>query len=281
MANPFNAEQRRTVSLTRRDVDGFVFWTKNIGPFLEVLTEVKQRGFAFVVQFTINGYPRALESRVVDAKRSVEHMRFLASQYGSRVPVWRYDPIIISSLTPSDFHLRNFSTLARELCGTTDEVVVSFMQVYRKTRHNMDEAASEGRFDWRDPGREEKQSLLRDLSGVAAANKMRLTVCTQPELLVPGAGEARCVDAQRLMEIAHETFRSQLKGMRLGCGCFESIDIGDYDTCPHGCVYCYAVRERKMALTRFQAHDPDGEYLFPHPPVAPRTKKQPSLFEPD
>jgi hypothetical protein len=155
------------------------------------------------------------------------------------------------------------------------------MQVYRKTRHNMDEAASEGRFDWRDPGREEKQSLLRDLSGVAAANKMRLTVCTQPELLVPGAGEARCVDAQRLMEIAHETFRSQLKGMRLGCGCFESIDIGDYDTCPHGCVYCYAVRERKMALTRFQAHDPDGEYLFPHPPVAPRTKKQPSLFEPD
>jgi hypothetical protein len=281
MANPFNIERRRKVSLVRGETDGFVFWTKNLGPFLEILPEVRRLGFPFVVQYTINGYPRALESRVVDARRSIEHMHVVAKEYGERVPVWRYDTIVFSSLTPPDFHRRNFAYLARELNGATDEVVVSFMQIYKKTRHNMNAAALKDGFDWYDPSGEAKQVLLQDLADIAAASNMRLTVCTQPELIVTGASEARCVDAQRLMDIAQETFRAQLKGMRQGCGCFESIDIGDYDTCPHGCVYCYAVRDRKVALTRFQAHDPNGEYLFPLPPVkSPQTAKQRGLFEP-
>jgi hypothetical protein len=207
-------------------------------------------------------------------------MRFIAKEYGVRVPVWRYDPIIISSLTPFDFHRRNFTALAEELRDSTDEVVVSFMQIYKKTRHNMNSAALENAFDWHDPSLEAKQDLLRDLADIAVANNMHLTVCTQPELLITGAGEARCVDAQRLMDIAHEKFRAELRGMRQGCGCFESIDIGEYDTCPHGCVYCYAVRDRKVALARFQAHDPNGEYLFPLPPANRQSVKQRSLFDP-
>ncbi|HYB91103.1 MAG TPA: DUF1848 domain-containing protein [Candidatus Binataceae bacterium] len=277
MVNPFNSGQRRTVSLARSDVDGFVFWTKNLGPFLEVLPEVRRRGFPFVIQYSINGYPRALESQVADAKRSVEHMRFVAREYGPRVAVWRYDPIIISSLTPLDFHRRNFAALAKELAGATDEVVVSFMQVYRKTRRNMNRSAAENSFDWHDPGREAKQALVGDLVGVASQYNIRLTVCTQPDLLIDGAGEARCIDARRLMDISRQTFRAQLGGVRQGCGCFESIDIGDYDTCPHGCMYCYAVRDRKAALRRFLAHDPDGEYLFPMPPVRIGKIKQGSL----
>ncbi len=279
MANPYNVNQRRRVSLSRSDVDGFVFWTKNLAPFLSVLPEVKERGFPFVIQYTINGYPRALESRVVDANRSVEHMRLIAKEYGARVPVWRYDPIILSTLTPRDFHLQNFSTLAKALRGTTDEVVVSFLQIYKKTRRNMNDAASEHRFEWFDPNPEFKKTLLRDLADIAGENEIRLTICTQPELLFAQVGEARCVDAQRLMDIANNTFRTQLKGMRQGCGCFESIDIGDYDTCPHGCIYCYAVRDRKVALSRYQAHDSNGEYLFPLPPEKPARAKQRGLFD--
>lgn len=279
MVNPFNSQQHRTVSLLRRDVDGFVFWTKNPGPFLDVLPEVKDLGFPFVVQFTINGYPRALESRVIDAKRSIEQLRLIREKYGLRVPVWRYDPIIISTVTPPDFHRDNFSALAKQLRGNTDEVVVSFVQVYKKTGRNLDNAAVENAFSWRDPSQQEKQRLLRDLIEIAAANRLRLKICTQPELVIAGAVEARCVDGERLMDIAQHKFRTQLKGMRPGCGCFESIDIGDYDTCPHGCVYCYAVRDRKLALTRYQAHDPDGEYLFPRPPQEPISARQGNLFE--
>ena len=89
MANPYNRNQRFVVSLRHDDVDGFVFWTKNIVPFMDILDEVDDLGFPFIVQYTINGYPRALESRVVDAARSIQSFRAIAKKFGARTNVWR------------------------------------------------------------------------------------------------------------------------------------------------------------------------------------------------
>ena len=263
MVNPYNRDQHTVISLQREDVDGFIFWTKNLSPFVETLNEVHQQTLPFVTQFTINGYPRELESRVVDVERSVETFRLVSSRYGKQSVVWRYDTIVFSTITPADFHRANFSDLAAKLSGYTDEVVFSFMQLYQKTRKNLNETARVNGFAWHDPPLEAKRALLKELVEIASKHEMRLTICTQPELSVPGAGEARCVDAERLTRVADRPFRSRLKGMRQGCGCYESKDIGDYDTCPHGCVYCYAVRDRTVALQRFRGHDPRGEYLFP------------------
>lgn len=263
MINPFNRHQICTISLRREDVDGFVFWTKNVGPFLGALSELRNRGFPFIVQHTINAYPRALESRVVDAARAVRHFRRIHDEHGPKVAVWRYDTILFTSLTEADFHRRNFEQLARGLEGTTDEVVVSFAQIYQKTKINTDAAAAEHGFTWRDPSESEKRALLADLAAMARARGMRLTVCSQPGLVVEGTEEARCVDARRLTEVAGHFVNAKLKGARKECGCFHSRDIGDYDTCPHGCVYCYAVRSRDLASSRYREHDPDGEFLFP------------------
>jgi hypothetical protein len=275
--NPFNRNQRRTVSLLRKNVDGFVFWTKNLAPFMDVLREVHDGGFPFIVQYTINGYPRALESRVVDASRSVQTFRAVAERFGPRIAVWRYDTIILSTLTGADFHRGNFARLAEALAGATDEVVVSFMQLYDKTRTNMDDAARREGFEWEDPPPDAKRVLLRDLAAIAADHRMRLTICTQPELLSEGIGESRCIDADRLIDSAGQSFRAALKGMRRGCGCFESRDIGDYDTCPHGCQYCYAVRSRPLALRRYADHDPAGEYLYPHQEPEPTAQRKGQL----
>ena len=267
MANPYNRNQRFVVSLHQEDVDGFVFWTKNVVPFMDVLDEVHELGFPFIVQYTINGYPRALESRVVDAARSIQSFRVIADKFGARTNIWRYDTIIFSSLTDPEFHRENFAKIAAELAGATDEVVVSFMQLYTKTRWNMDQAAQDYGFDWVDPPPETKRELLSNLVEIAAEHGMQLTLCTQPDLMVPGAAESRCIDAQRLGDVSSRPIEAKIKGMRTGCGCFESKDIGDYDTCPHGCVYCYAVRRRSVALKRYQNHDPEGEYLFPVKPL--------------
>ncbi len=282
--NPYNQQVIR-VSLAPNDVNGFVFWTKNVGPFLRHLAEVRRIGFPFLVQHTINGYPRVLEQAVVDAAKSVENVRRIAEEYGSRVCVWRYDTIVHSSVTPREFHVETFGRLAKALAGATDEVVISFAHLYQKTLRNMNRAAEENNFTWSDPSEDWKRELVEELVAIASPHKIRVTVCSQPQFLVAGSGEARCVDADRLQEVAGKTFRAKLKGNRKECGCFEARDIGEYDTCPHGCVYCYAVRDRQLALDRFRKHDPESEFLFPPPEGAteaappPTTRVQLSLFD--
>jgi hypothetical protein len=263
MVNPWNRKQIIRVSLARGDVDGIVFWTKNIGPFVDDLAEVHRLGFPFIVQHTINGYPKALEFSVVNASRSVETFRRLSEEYGADVCVWRYDTIVLSSETPLDFHRRNFAALCRELEGTTNEVVISFVHLYQKTLRNMNQAAEQFGFQWEDPPPQTKLELASEMVAMANASGMRLSICSQPDFLVPGAVEARCVDAERLERVAGKPILAELRGGRKECGCFASRDIGEYDTCPHGCVYCYAVLRRRLALRRYHEHDPESEFLFP------------------
>ena len=268
MINPYG-RQIYKVDLTPEAVDGFVFWTKNIGPFLKHLPEIQKRGYAFIVQQTINGYPRQLEFRVINYSHTIEHMKKLSGEYGPSIAVWRYDPIILSSLTPSDWHRRNFEKLATALEGTTDEVVVSFAQIYKKTKRNMDWAANEFGFNWGEHEVTQDEtviSLISELAEIAKCHGMQLKICSQKAYLIPGiVEEARCVDADRLEKVSNKPIRdkSKQKGNRKECGCFASKDIGEYDTCPHGCVYCYAVQNRDLALQRNRAHDPASEFLFP------------------
>ena len=56
--------------------------------------------------------------------------------------VWRYDPVRITSHTTAEWHRRNFADIAARLAGSVDERVVSFAQIYKKTRRRLDQAAN-------------------------------------------------------------------------------------------------------------------------------------------
>jgi len=251
VANPYGGKDY-DVSLRRADVDGFVFWTKNAGPFQDPLAEIGRRGFPFVVQFTVNGYPVALEQSVPHPERSIGMLKSLANAHGRRAVVWRYDPIVVTDLTPPDWHAANFARLSAALRGACDEVVISFAHIYRKTRRNLERAAREGGFAWRDPEPGEKETLAKRLAGIAADRGMKLTVCAQPAFLVNGIEGARCIDAARLSDVAGRSIAAKAGGNREGCLCSGSRDIGAYDTCPMGCVYCYAVSSRDAAQKQLQ-----------------------------
>ncbi len=259
VVNPYGG-QVVELSLAPEAVAGFVFWTRNPGPFRAALAEVARRGFPFVVQITATGYPRALEASVLPAERLVALIEEIRADHGPRAAVWRYDPVLITSVTPPDWHRRNFTALARKLAGKVDEVVFSFAHIYAKTRSNLNRAAHGHGFTWDDPPEEDKQALLAELAVIAREQGLKPTLCAQPDLLSPGLEPARCIDAERLSDIAGRPIAARAKGNRPGCLCAESRDIGAYDSCPHGCVYCYAVRRPELAKRNFQAHDPESPF---------------------
>jgi hypothetical protein len=139
--------------------------------------------------------------------------------------------------------------------------VISFADIYRKSARNLAAAARRHGFTWRDPGPEERRALLAELGAIAAEHGMRLTLCTEPDLASAGAQPARCIDAERLSDIAGRPVRAREKGNREGCLCAESRDIGAYDTCAQGCVYCYAVQDHARAAKRIKALDPHAPSL--------------------
>ncbi len=258
--NPYGG-QVSTVPLTVDAVDGVVFWTRNLEPFLGALDVVRGMNLPFVVHYTVTGYPRALDAATIGPERAIGHLRAVAARFGPGVGVWRYDPIVFSSLTPPAWHRQNFHRLCGAMKETVDEVVVSCAQIYRKTARNMAAAAHAADFEWWDPPAEEKCALLAELAEIAQAYGLRLTLCDQPELRSEGIGEARCVDAERLSRIADKSITALRRPHRKTCGCWASRDIGAYDSCPHGCAYCYAVNSRDAAKRRFQDHDPGSAFL--------------------
>ncbi len=236
--NPYGGKPYR-VDLAA--ADGFVFWSRNTRPFRPVLADLAAAARPFVVQYTLTGYPRALERAVPSVETAVAEIHWLAERFGPRAVVWRYDPILLTAATDAHFHLANFTALADRLRGAVDEVVISFAHIYAKTRRRLDAAG----VDWRDPALEEKSALRLELEAWAAAAGMRLTVCAQAD--VGGTGAA-CIDARRLSDVAGRPIDARVKGHRPGCLCAESRDIGAYDSCAHGCVYCYAVADHDRAV---------------------------------
>ncbi len=261
VSNPYGGKPAR-ISLLPRDVDGFVFWTRNLEPFQEALQAVGAARLPFVVQFTATGYPRAIERSTIAPERAIAQMRAVRAEWGTRAVVWRYDPILFCSLLPAEWHEANFTGLARALDGVCDEVVVSVVQPYRKTVRTMAASARAHGFSWRDPPVDEKRALIARLADVAAGHGMALTLCSQPGLAgIPGTGPAVCVDISRLGDVAGRVIKARRKGNREGCACFESRDIGAYDTCAQGCAYCYAVSAADIAKAHVLGHDPENAFL--------------------
>lgn len=43
-------------------------------------------------------------------------------------------------------------------------------------------------------------------------------------------------------------------GQREFCGCMAAKDVGEYNTCPHLCEYCYANTSKQLALNNWRCH---------------------------
>lgn len=255
--NPFTGEMH-TVSLHPEEVHSIVFWSKHYQPLLPYLSEIADLGYRFVFHYTITGAPRALEPHTPNWQDSVRIFRELADQTNPRQVFWRFDPILFTDEWGMDFNLQRFREIAAALSSATERCYFSFTAFYSKVKRSLQRAG----ILFYDPPLAAKLELVGAMVEIAQACGMTLHACCQESLLGGNVQKAHCVDGDLLAELFPDRPKvTQIQPTRQGCGCFASRDIGMYDTCPFGCLYCYANQNRKTALMRYKSHHPDGEKL--------------------
>ena len=263
--NPFSG-QMATASLDPRDVAAIVFWTRNFAPMMRHLQELERRGYRTLVHFTLTNLPRIYETHVPAASAAVSQFRKLSDRIGPDRVLWRYDPILISPETGPDFHLRAFESIASALEGATRQCSISFVQVYGKVRRNF---AKRG-LPPPAPGLDLRRDLAARLGAIGASRGISVKACCSDDLLGPGVEKARCVSRDQVAGLwPGLDFTAAPAPTRKECGCSRSHDVGAYDTCLHGCIYCYATRDRERARVLHGVHDPRSETLIPAPEPAP------------
>jgi len=259
--NPFG-RQRYLVSLRREDVLCLAFWSKNYRPFLPHLRSLKAQGWPCFFNYTITGLPAAFESNLVPAEDAIDSLKALAGLFSPDHVTWRYDPVVVSERTPAAYHLERFAKLAAALDGHVTRCAFSFPVRYGKVERNFAKFEREQGFRILDPSLAERQDLAGQLAEIGARHGIGLYTCCGDYLIGGRIRKAHCVDGEAISRICHGGgWRGVARPTRKECGCVESVDIGCYDTCPHGCIYCYANIHKEQAAKRHQEHDPESAFL--------------------
>ncbi len=253
--NPFN-QKLYSVSLEPSQVLALVFWSKDYEPFLKHLPQLEDN-YRFYFHFTITGLPKSLEALTPKITTAIDTFRFLAQRYSPDHVLWRFDPIILANKTSVDYYMRAFAYLTEQLEGFTKRCCFSFVQDnYKKVKRQFDLLASSSDFKLLSAPFEEKKKLLDFMIRIADKKNIRLYSCCQDHHILPPIQKAHCIDKDLLADLYPEiNFNIKKAASRKECGCYKSIDIGRYDTCPHGCIYCYANNNLKKAQQYLKNHN--------------------------
>ncbi len=233
--NPMNTHQISKIDISPEVVDCIVFWTKNPEPMLDKLGQLKNYKYYF--QFTLTGYGKDIEPSLPHKRdKMIPVFQKLSEMIGKEKVIWRYDPILITEVYSEAYHLKAFEEIASSLKGYCTRVVISFVDLYAKTKKNMKEIQTIDR----------KQKDIIDfstkLAEIAKNNGMEIETCAEViDLSSCGIKHSSCIDKNLIEKIVGCPIKVKKdKNQREECGCVESVEVGAYSTCLNGCKYCYA-----------------------------------------
>ncbi len=256
--SPYDAMRYSKVDLRREAVDCIVFWTKNPLPFLPHLPCIDALGYPYYFQFTITPYNRSVERHLPDKIKLVRAFQNLSRMLGAHRMVWRYDPVILDATFTLDYHEQAFTSMAKMLSGYTDRCIISFVDMYKNiqtrlgatTQYIMTEASMH------------KVAAL--LARVAHRYGLQLFTCAEEgDFSCYGIAHASCIDKKMVENILGCPITVQRdKNQRAACGCVESLEIGTYNCCANGCVYCYALSSEEKSRENMRRHIVNSPLLF-------------------
>ena len=256
--NPMNINQIRKISLKKEDVDCFVFWTKNAIPLTTEENLIKLKDYKYYFQYTISPYGKDVEPCVIDKKKIIENFIFLAKTIGKEKMVFRYDPIFLSEKYNLDYHFRAFERLCEKLGNYTEKCVISFVDLYKKTERNTKSLRI------RVPNEDEKIEIVKKFVKIANKYNMVIETCSENgDFSKYGVQKGKCIDDRLISKILGiNVYDKKDKFQREECGCIKSYDIGEYNTCIHGCLYCYANFNKEKAIENYKLHNKNSKLLI-------------------
>lgn len=278
--NPFNGVKSYVAYDNTRLI---VFWSKNPKPLLAeggCLDYLAEKGINTYIQYTLNDYvAERLERGVPGLQERIDTFKRLVDRLGFGKVIWRFDPMILTDTIGIDELLSKAQNIGDQLKGYTEKMVFSYADIrtYRKVQANL----TKNNINFREFEEEDMLAIARGLSELNGSWGYTLATCGEKVDLEPyGIVHNKCIDDdlmikyfsedQKLMDfLGVEIVKGDLfnpeatvikrknnkdKGQRAFCGCIVSKDIGEYNTCPHLCEYCYANTSKETAVSNWQQH---------------------------
>lgn len=257
--NPFNIKQISKVNIMPEVVDGIVFWSKDPLPLMKDIKRLKEYNYYF--QFTITPYDNDIEQNIRSKKEIVNTFISLSELIGKERVILRYDPILLTDKYSIEFHKRSFEKLCERVSGYTNRIVISYLDDYKKVSRNMKE------LNIRKISTEQAYQIGKFISEIAQSFGINVESCAEEyDLEQFGINHGKCIDGELIEKISGYKLKSLGRdGNRQLCLCDQCIDIGQYDSCIHGCLYCYANANKEIAKRNYLEHSVDlpilvGEY---------------------
>ncbi|MFW2488767.1 DUF1848 domain-containing protein [Clostridium chromiireducens] len=256
--NPMNPKQISKIKLNTKDVDCIVFWTKNVNPMLKYLGNIDDMGYKYYFQFTLNPYDKSIEKGLGNKDKIIEGFKRLSSKIGKEKVIWRYDPIILNNNFTVEYHLDSFYKLCTLIGDYTTKCIFSYVDLYEKTKHNA-KGIIENEVDT-----ENMNAIAEGFQKIAKCKNIVLQTCSEKiDLSKYGIQHAACIDKEIVEDIIGCPINVKKdKNQRQECGCIESIDIGSYNCCLNGCIYCYATLNEDIAYGNRKKHNPKSPLLI-------------------
>ena len=252
--NPYQPQQVTRYTFSPSVVDLIAFCSKNPAPMLSHMDLLKTYGMYWFV--TITPYGKEIEPLVPDVEAVIDTFRQLAEITGPDSMGWRYDPIFLNETYTPEVHIQKFTQIAQALEGYTHTCVISFIDLYQKVRRNFPEARSctkrKTSVTWENHDTDSRGTWNESIS---LWRRNRISLLWGRLQWLYDTGNIRKSPPTTLDIPKKQPLRKE-------CACFMGNDIGAYNTCLHGCKYCYANYDTKTVRQNYALHDPKSPFLI-------------------
>lgn len=252
--NPYDSHQISRIPLTEGNVDALLFCTKNPLPMMKRLHEIQ---LPYLFHVTLTPYHSDLEPNVPDKQGIIQAIQAISQQIGKERLIVRYDPILLNPRYTMEYHQKAFTSLLKQIAPYINTIIFSFVDLYKNTQKHQKE------LNLQPITKLQMKQLSQMFSELAKPYGIALQTCGESiDLSSYGVKNGACISKQLMESLLGRAYDPPAGKAIRACNCLPTVDIGDYNACPHFCRYCYANYDEQEVRKRCLSHDPNASVLL-------------------